>query len=216
MEVALAERPTHDHIFRILSTPAAPQTAPPGWTPPHVISRAYHFPRAELEAMRKAATSGCEEAISVHDALFAHLMQVIGAATGTVGEEPVMVCQAMDGRKVPATLLRLMRFLVASPHDLRGHPEVLAHYCRGCPPHPRLTRPPRPTRLQRLHELSSNNSPHPTRSTYHDPRLPRSQLAPQRHVRRGLGLGQAGADGAGSKWLRTVCDICGWGEGDYG
>jgi len=99
MEEALSQRPFKNHIFRILPEPPAPQSLD-GWVPPHVVHRVYHFPRTELEAIRRAARGDETSDISAHDALFAHLMQVIGAATGTVGEEDVMVCQATNGRKV--------------------------------------------------------------------------------------------------------------------
>ena len=105
MQQALADHPIHDHIFGISPTAPLPDASPSTATyvPPHVISRVYHFPRKELERIRQAAsTEGKSEtsAISVHDALFAHLVQAIGAAAGTVGGEAVMVCQATNGRKV--------------------------------------------------------------------------------------------------------------------
>ena len=102
MEAALSERPVHDNVFRIFaSPPAAPAPPAIGWTAPHVVTRAYHFPRSELEALRSAATATEEtKVISAYDALFAHMIAVIGAATDTVGEEPVMVCQIINARKL--------------------------------------------------------------------------------------------------------------------
>ena len=106
MKAALEAAPVTDNIFRIrLEGPAATTAenspSPSSPDPPHVIGRVYHFPRAELESIRRAATVGCSSPdLSVHDSLFAHLMRTIARATDTVDSSEVMVCQAVNGRRV--------------------------------------------------------------------------------------------------------------------
>ena len=101
MREAFSKQPSHDHIvYRICDT-AQPPMPPPGWTPPHVVSRVYHFPRAELDAIRRSATApNSEVSLSVYDALYAHLIAVLGAAAGALGEDEVLVSQLLNGRKL--------------------------------------------------------------------------------------------------------------------
>ena len=222
MEDALRQTPALDHIFRIRpegEKGAEPTTgeegqqaaAPPAGSP-HVIGRVYHFPRAELEALRQAAGGK----VSLHDALFAHLAQVIGRATGTVGEEAVMVCQAVNGRRVfsakdffgscafwlhhrttNAAVQASLPVLAAAVHAAHATPDrraLLAYggYMAAAGGYERL-------------ELEA-------RITSHD--YPRGELAAQRNGGRGLRVGDAVAGGAGAWRLRALCDLPGWSEGE--
>eukprot|EP00026_Physarum_polycephalum_P009022 Phypoly_transcript_09131.p1 GENE.Phypoly_transcript_09131~~Phypoly_transcript_09131.p1 ORF type:complete len:478 (+),score=86.85 Phypoly_transcript_09131:160-1434(+) len=100
MEDALRSNPVSCHVFTNKNLQPPPANPSP---PPKIISRVYHFPRTELEAIRHAATpSGApsDTTISVFDALYAHMMQVICKATGTISNEAALICMAYNGRRV--------------------------------------------------------------------------------------------------------------------
>ena len=98
MQKALAKKPFEDPTFRTVDNPQS-MLPPPGWTPPHVISRVHHFPRAELEAIRRLASAETCARLSAHDALYAHLIAVLDATAGVVADGEAVVSQMVNGRR---------------------------------------------------------------------------------------------------------------------
>ena len=98
MQDAYARCGAVSNIFAIAAAPPPPpaSSSPP---PAHVVGRVYHFPRAELEAMRKAASSE-GASVTAYDALFAHMTQVICEATGTASDDSAMLCVPVNGRRL--------------------------------------------------------------------------------------------------------------------